>query len=93
MDGAAGMRFIRSTPGSMSPIPTFRLHDGHTMPVLGYGVWQVPDTDAEASTLEALAAGYRSIDTAQIYANEVGVGRAVAASGVPRAEVFITTKV
>ena len=63
------------------------------MPALGYGVWQVPDNDAELSTREAIAAGYRSIDTAQIYANEAGVGRAIAASSVPRSELFITTKV
>ena len=63
------------------------------MPALGFGVWQVPDAEAEKATTEALAAGYRSIDTAQIYANEAGVGRAVAASGIARKDLYLTTKV
>ena len=54
------------------------------MPALGFGVWQIPDPEAEKATREALASGYRSIDTAQIYANEEGVGRAIASSGVAR---------
>ena len=77
----------------MNTVPMVRLRDGRSMPALGYGVWQVPDSDAEGATTEAIVAGYRSIDTAQIYANEAGVGRAIAASGVPRSDLFITTKV
>jgi len=92
-DGSCQAADIRSNAGIMNSVPSVRLHDGHAMPALGYGVWQVPDNDAELSTREAIAAGYRSIDTAQIYANEAGVGRAIAASGVPRSELFITTKV
>ncbi|MDJ0344319.1 aldo/keto reductase [Streptomyces sp. H10-C2] len=62
------------------------------MPQLGFGVWQVPDDEATAAVSTALEAGYRSIDTAAIYGNEEGTGKAIAASGVPREELFITTK-
>lgn len=62
------------------------------MPQLGFGVWQVPDHDAVPAVREALAAGYRSIDTAAIYGNEAGVGEAIRAAGVPRDELFVTTK-
>ncbi|MFB7511726.1 aldo/keto reductase [Streptomyces sp. NPDC056144] len=62
------------------------------MPQLGFGVWQVPDAEAAAAVGTAIEAGYRSIDTAAIYENERGTGQAVAASGVPREELFITTK-
>ncbi|MEX0167706.1 aldo/keto reductase [Streptomyces sp. LMG1-1-1.1] len=62
------------------------------MPQLGYGVWQVPDDEAATAVATALEAGYRSIDTAAIYQNEVGTGQAVAASGIPREELFVTTK-
>ncbi|MBX3262844.1 MAG: aldo/keto reductase [Labilithrix sp.] len=77
----------------MSNVPTVRLNDGRAMPALGFGVWRIPDSEAEAATASALEAGYRSIDTAQLYDNEAGVGRAVAASGLPRGDVFLTTKV
>lgn len=73
-------------------VPTVTLNSGTEMPQLGFGVWQVPDDQAETAVAEALQAGYRSIDTAQIYGNEEGVGRALRASGVPREELFITTK-
>ncbi|BBH18308.1 putative oxidoreductase [Nocardioides baekrokdamisoli] len=73
--------------------PRITLNDGHTIPQLGFGVWQVPPPEAERVVAEALQVGYRHIDTAQMYQNESGVGRAVAASGLPRADVFITTKV
>ncbi|MEZ3178762.1 aldo/keto reductase [Streptomyces pimonensis] len=62
------------------------------MPQLGFGVWQVPDAEAETAVTTALEAGYRSIDTAAIYGNEEGTGRALAKSGVPREELFVTTK-
>ncbi|KOX22077.1 aldo/keto reductase [Nocardiopsis sp. NRRL B-16309] len=68
------------------------LNDGHTMPQLGFGVWQVPDDQAQGAVETALEAGYRSIDTARIYDNETGVGRAVAAAGIDRDELFLTTK-
>lgn len=73
-----------------SPLLTF--HDGRTIPQLGYGVWQVEDDVAEKVVGEAFRAGYRHIDTARIYGNEEGVGRAIASSGLDRSELFITTK-
>jgi 2,5-diketo-D-gluconate reductase A len=73
--------------------PRITLNDGHTIPQLGFGVWQVPPPEAERVVTEALQVGYRHIDTAQMYQNESGVGRAVASSGLPRADVFLTTKV
>ncbi|BCZ18128.1 2,5-diketo-D-gluconic acid reductase [Helicobacter sp. NHP19-003] len=63
------------------------------MPLLGLGVFQIPDTECEKVVLEAIAKGYRLIDTAQMYGNEAGVGRAVNKTSVPREELFITTKV
>lgn len=74
-------------------VPSVRLADGHLMPVLGFGVYKVPPDATEAPVRAALEAGYRLIDTAALYANEAGVGRAIAASGVPRDELFVTTKV
>ncbi|MFF2124423.1 aldo/keto reductase [Streptomyces olivochromogenes] len=62
------------------------------MPQLGFGVWQVPDDEAEQAVATALESGYRSIDTAAIYGNEEGTGKAIAASGIPREELFVTTK-
>jgi diketogulonate reductase-like aldo/keto reductase len=69
------------------------LADGHQMPMLGLGVWQVPDGTQTVNAVRwALDLGYRHIDTAQAYGNEESVGRALRDSGVPRGEVFITTK-
>ncbi|MEE1926947.1 aldo/keto reductase [Streptomyces sp. TRM 70351] len=76
----------------MSSVPHITLNNGVSMPQLGFGVWQVPDDEAAATVARALEAGYRSIDTASAYQNEEGTGRAIAASGVPREEVFLTTK-
>ncbi len=70
-----------------------KLNNGVEMPVLGFGVYQTPPEDTARCVTEALAAGYRLIDTAQAYGNEEGVGAGVRASGVPRDEVFITSKV
>ena len=69
------------------------LNNGVEMPMLGYGVFQTPPEETERCVAEALEVGYRLIDTAQAYANEEGVGAAVRASGVPREEVFITSKI
>lgn len=69
------------------------LNNGVKMPVLGYGVYQVDPKECERCVADAIAAGYRSIDTAQAYHNEEGVGAAVAKSGIPREEFFLTTKV
>jgi 2,5-diketo-D-gluconate reductase A len=76
----------------VSKVPDVTLNNGVTMPQLGFGVWQVPDDEAESAVATALDAGYRSIDTAALYANEEGTGRALAASGLPREELFVTTK-
>ncbi|MGP3536330.1 aldo/keto reductase [Microbacterium sp. RD1] len=73
-------------------IPTVSFHDGNTIPQLGYGVFLVPPEDTERAVSEALEVGYRHIDTAAIYRNEKGVGAAIAASGIPRDELFVTTK-
>ncbi|MGW3497946.1 aldo/keto reductase [Streptomyces sp. NPDC001020] len=73
-------------------IPTVLLNNGVEIPRLGFGVFQVPDDQTAAAVTTALEAGYRSIDTAAIYGNETGVGQALAASGLPREELFLTTK-
>ena len=73
-------------------IPTLTLNNGVEMPQLGFGVFQVPPDETAAAVGEALRAGYRSIDTATAYGNEEGVARAVRESGIPRDELFITTK-
>lgn len=73
-------------------IPTLELNDGNSIPQLGYGVFLVPADEAERAVSEALEAGYRHIDTAAIYGNEEGVGAAIAKSGIPRDELYITTK-
>jgi 2,5-diketo-D-gluconate reductase A len=70
-----------------------KLNDGVIMPRIGYGTYKVGDDEAQEAVEAALGAGYRLIDTAEMYGNEVGVGRAVNGSGVPRGEVFLTTKV
>jgi 2,5-diketo-D-gluconate reductase A len=68
------------------------LNNGLTMPQLGFGVWQIPDDEARAAVATALETGYRSIDTAKLYDNERGTGRALAESGIAREELFVTTK-
>jgi diketogulonate reductase-like aldo/keto reductase len=76
----------------VSKVPFITLNNGVQMPQLGFGVWQVPDDEARAAVKTALEAGYRSIDTAAIYANEKGTGQAIADAGLPRDELFVTTK-
>jgi diketogulonate reductase-like aldo/keto reductase len=72
---------------------TLTLSNGVIVPLLGFGTWQIPDGEAAyTATLAALAAGYRHIDTAAAYRNEASVGRAIKDSGIPRSEIFITTK-
>ena len=73
-------------------VPHITLNDGFTIPQLGFGVFRVEPDEAERIVSDALEVGYRHIDTAAIYGNEAGVGRAIAASGIPRNELFITTK-
>lgn len=72
---------------------TVKLNNGIEMPILGYGVYQVTPEECERCVLDALSVGYRSVDTAQAYFNEEGVGNAISKSGIPRNELFITTKV
>ncbi len=73
-------------------VPSVTLNDDHTIPVLGLGVSELPSTDVEAAVSAALAAGYRLIDTAATDGNEEAVGRAIASSGIPREEIYVTTK-
>jgi 2,5-diketo-D-gluconate reductase A len=73
-------------------VPDVTLNNGVRMPQLGFGVFQVGDDEARAAVATALECGYRSIDTAALYGNEHGVGVAVSASGIPREELFVTTK-
>ena len=75
-----------------SPIPSVALHDDNAIPALGIGVGELSDGDTERAVSAALEIGVRLIDTAAAYGNEAAVGRAVAASGIPRAEIFVTTK-
>ncbi|KUL67195.1 oxidoreductase [Streptomyces violaceusniger] len=76
----------------MSKVPFITLNNGVRMPQLGFGVWQIPDDEAQVAVRTALDAGYRSIDTAAIYGNEEGTGKGLAASGIARDELFVTTK-
>ncbi|PPK61235.1 aldo/keto reductase [Actinokineospora auranticolor] len=76
----------------MSTVPDVKLNDGTTIPQVGFGVWQVPDDEVTAAVATALEAGYRAIDTAAIYGNERGTGRAVAAAGLQRSALHVTTK-
>jgi 2,5-diketo-D-gluconate reductase A len=76
----------------MSSVPTIQLNDGHSIPQLGFGVFLVDPGETERIVGDALEVGYRHIDTAAVYGNEKGVGRAIETSGIPRDELFITTK-
>jgi 2,5-diketo-D-gluconate reductase A len=75
-----------------STVPTIELNDGHAIPQLGFGVFQIPPKDTARAVSVALEAGYRHIDTAEMYGNEQGVGEAVRSSGLDRTDVFITSK-
>ncbi len=76
----------------MSSQTTIKLNDGNTIPQVGLGVWQTPQDMTGAAVVAALKAGYRHVDTAAIYENEEGVGEGIRSSGVPRQEIFVTTK-
>jgi 2,5-diketo-D-gluconate reductase A len=76
----------------MSAVPKVKLNNGVEIPQLGFGTFQIPPGEARAATLEALRAGYRHIDTAEMYRNEREVAQAVRDSGLPRDEVFVTSK-
>ncbi len=73
-------------------VPTITLNDGHTIPQLGFGLFKVDAAEAQRASELAIEAGYRHFDDAKIYGNEEGLGRAIAASGIPRSEFFVTTK-
>jgi 2,5-diketo-D-gluconate reductase A len=73
-------------------VPTIALNDGTTIPQLGFGVFRVEPAETERIVSDALEAGYRHIDTAAVYGNEIGVGKAIAASGIPREQLYVTTK-
>ena len=76
----------------MTEVPTITLNNGVVIPQLGFGVFQITPDDTRQATLDALEVGYRHIDTAEMYGNEKQVGEAVAASGLARSEVFVTSK-
>jgi 2,5-diketo-D-gluconate reductase A len=73
-------------------VPTIQLNDGHTIPQLGFGVFQIDPTETARAVAEALEVGYRHIDTAEMYGNEKEVGEAIQASGLARGDVFVTSK-
>ena len=73
-------------------VPSVTLNNGVEMPILGFGVYQIPPEDTEQIVTTALEVGYRLIDTAASYGNEEAVGRAIRSSGIPRDELFVTTK-
>ena len=77
----------------MTFAPLVEMNDGRSIPVIGFGVWQVPDDVVVDATLKALEVGYRHIDTAYLYLNERGVGEALRRSGLDRDDIFVTTKV
>ena len=74
-------------------VPTISLNNGVSIPQVGFGVFLVPESETKAAVATALEAGYRHIDTAKLYQNEAEVGEAIAESGIPRDEIFVTTKV
>ncbi|MFO8149162.1 MAG: aldo/keto reductase [Trueperaceae bacterium] len=76
----------------MKPIPDIELNDGNTIPQLGFGVFQIPPEETAKAVEEALEAGYRHIDTAEMYGNEKEVGKGIRAFGIDRADVFVTSK-
>lgn len=80
------------TGESGASVPSIALNDENTIPALGLGVAELSDDETERAVSAALEIGYRLIDTAAVYGNEAAVGRAIAASGIPRAELFVTTK-
>lgn len=83
---------MSETPAAPATVPQIRLNSGVEMPAAGFGVYQIPAEDTEQAVTDALTAGYRLIDTAASYGNEESVGRAIAASGIAREELFVTTK-
>jgi 2,5-diketo-D-gluconate reductase A len=87
-----GARAVRRNEATIGPAPQTTLLDGGAMPSLGFGTWPMTDEEASVAVAEALRRGYRLIDTAARYDNESGVGAGIAAAGVPRQDIFVTTK-
>src|ERR1700712_1120762 len=85
---SAGTLLVMARPSC----PSVLLNDGNSVPVIGLGVWQTPAAETEQAVAAALAAGYRHVDTAAAYGNEAEVGRAISASGIPRDDVYVVTK-
>jgi hypothetical protein len=87
------MQYSTQVPSTRSAVPSVTLNNGVAMPLLGLGVFPVPDAaECERSVSDAIGTGYRLIDTAAAYGNEEAVGNAIKRSGVPREELFVTTK-
>jgi len=85
--------YNKKVSGGVIMNETIRLNTGISIPRIGFGTWEItPDSAAKAAVASALEAGYRLIDTAQMYGNERGVGEAIRESGIPREEIFVTTK-
>jgi len=82
----------RGASSQNAPMVTIKLNDGQEIPALGFGVWKAAAGDCYKAVRTALDLGYRQIDTARIYGNEEDVGKAIRESGIPRAEIFVTTK-
>jgi 2,5-diketo-D-gluconate reductase A len=76
----------------VTTVPGITLNDGKTIPQLGFGVFQIPPAETKAATLAALEVGYRHIDTAEMYGNEKEVGEAIVESGIPREDIWVTSK-
>ena len=87
-----GVEGVVPTMTTTTTVPLITLNDGSQIPQLGFGVFQIEPAETKDATLSAFEAGYRHIDTAEMYGNEEGVGQAVAASGIDRSEIFITSK-
>lgn len=93
MSGSGPAPAERPYAGPMSSVPTLALRDGTTIPQLGFGTWRISDDEAQAAVEQALEVGYRHIDTAALYGNETGIGRALAAADIPRDQLYLATKV
>ncbi|PKW27850.1 2,5-diketo-D-gluconate reductase A [Phycicoccus duodecadis] len=87
-----GIRGGAAGAGPGMTVPTITLNDGSTIPQLGFGVFQIDPAETAEAVTRAFEIGYRHIDTAQMYGNERGVGEAIAASGIPRDEIYVTSK-
>src|SRR4051795_1872464 len=85
-------RTIRNGEALVTAVPQIRMNDDRTIPQLGFGVFQIPPAETGEAVRQALEVGYRHIDTAEMYGNEKEVGEAVRASGLPREEIFVTSK-